>query len=68
VEFKDIFLDLRKEKGICQNTLAKELDVSNAVISYWETGKSEPTMRGLMKIADYFDVTLDYLTGRKTNH
>jgi len=63
MEFKDIFAELRKEKQIAQEKLAKELEVSNAAISYWETGKREPTLQMLKKIAVYFDVTTDYLVG-----
>ena len=65
MEFKDILLDLRKEKGICQITLAKELGVSKGAISFWETGQREPTMQYLKKIAVYFGVSTDYLVGLK---
>ena len=65
MEFKDIFIDLRKEKGLSQGALAKEMNVSDAAISYWETGKREPTLFMLKKIAKYFNVTLDYLGGNE---
>ena len=54
---------LRSEKGIGQNLLAKELQVSNASISYWETGKQEPCAEAIFKLADYFNVSADYLLG-----
>ena len=54
---------LRKEKGIGQNLLARELGVSNASISYWETGKQIPSAEVVYKIAKYFEVTADYLLG-----
>lgn len=54
---------LRNEKGIGQNLLAKELQLSNASISYWETGKQEPGAEALFKLAAYFDVSADYLLG-----
>ena len=57
-------LELRKEKGISQAKLAQELQVSYSVVCYWETDRSEPTAPNLVKIADYFDVTVDYLLGR----
>ena len=41
---------LRNEKGIGQNLLAKELQLSNASISYWETGKQEPGAEAIFKI------------------
>ena len=62
--FAERLLELRKEKGISQAMLAKYLQVSYAVICYWETNRSEPTAPNLVKIADYFDVSVDYLLGR----
>lgn len=54
---------LRNEKGIGQNLLAKELQLSNASISYWETGKQEPSAEAIYKLAIYFNVSADYLLG-----
>lgn len=54
---------LRIEKGLGQNLLAKELKLSNASISYWETGKQEPSAEALFKLAKYFNVSADYLLG-----
>lgn len=54
---------LRKEKGIGQIELAKELGVSNGIISLWENGLREPNMFSLISIAKFFDVTIDYLVG-----
>lgn len=65
MEFKDRFLELRRERKIGQNQLAKALGVSNAVISYWETGRNEPTIQLLKKICIFFDVSSDYLIGLK---
>ena len=62
--FAERLLELRKEKGIGQATLAKHLQVSYSVVCYWETDRSEPTAPNLVKIADYFDVSVDYLLGR----
>ncbi len=54
---------LRLEKNIGQNQLAQEIKVSNASISYWENAKQEPSVEALFKLANYFDVTADYLLG-----
>lgn len=62
--FAERLLELRKEKGISQASLAKDLQVSYGVICYWETDRSEPTAPNLVKIADYFEVSVDYLLGR----
>lgn len=63
-QFAKRLLELRKEKGISQSMLAKEIAVSYAVICYWETNRSEPTAPNLCKLADYFNVSIDYLLGR----
>ena len=55
--------ELRNEKGVGQNQLANDLRLSNASISYWETGKQEPGAAALFKLAQYFNVSTDYLLG-----
>ena len=62
--FAERLLELRKEKSISQATLAKQLQVSYSVVCYWETDRSEPTAPNLVKIADFFNVSVDYLLGR----
>ncbi|MCI8459620.1 MAG: helix-turn-helix transcriptional regulator [Clostridia bacterium] len=63
MEFQDIFKQLRKDRGIGQVALAEALGVSKGVISFWETGRNEPSLQMLKKIAVYFEVTTDYLVG-----
>lgn len=62
--FAERLLELRSERGISQAKLAKELGVSFSVVCYWETDRSEPTAVNIVKIADYFNVSADYLLGR----
>ena len=62
--FAERLLELRKEKGISQAVFAKSLGVSFSVVCYWETDRSEPTAPNLVKIADFFGVSVDYLLGR----
>lgn len=64
-EFAEKLLELRKDKGISQAKLAKDLEVSYGVVCYWETNRSEPTAPNLVKIANYFNVSVDFLLGRK---
>ncbi len=61
--FAERFKELRCEKGLNQVELAKQLGVSNGVISLWENGLREPGMYSLIQIAKYFDVSIDYLVG-----
>ena len=62
--FQDVFKELRIEKNLSQEAIAKELDVSPALISKWENNLSTPGPEMLEYIADYFDVSTDYLIGR----
>ena len=54
---------LRNEYGVGQNRLAELLKVSNASISYWETGKQQPSAEVIYKMAVFFNVSADYLLG-----
>jgi transcriptional regulator with XRE-family HTH domain len=55
--------ELRKSKNLLQDDLALYLNVTNKTISSYETESSEPNLEALVKIAEYFDVTVDYLLG-----
>ena len=56
--------ELRMKKGLSQIKLAMELNISQNTLSRYETGKREAGYDMLIKIADYFNVTLDYLLER----
>lgn len=62
-KFAERLKNLRKEKNLGQNALAEALKVSNASISYWETGKQDPCAEAIFKIAIFFNVSADYLLG-----
>ena len=57
--------ELRQSKSITQSDLGKALSISPSAIGMYEQGRREPDAEILVKIADYFDVTTDYLLGRK---
>lgn len=57
--------ELRKEKGISQAELGKAVGVSQKAVDYWERGVNEPKANYIVKLADFFDVTADYLLCRK---
>ena len=59
--------ELRKRKGISQLRLATDLNTTQNTISRYETGEREPGIAELIKIADYFHVSVDYLIGRTEN-
>ena len=55
---------LRKNKGISQLKLAMDLGLNQNTISRYETGEHEADYKTLILIADYFDVSIDYLLER----
>lgn len=57
--------DLMKSEKLTQMQLAHALEVGQSSISDWLNSKSEPSIENLWKLADFFDVSLDYLIGRK---
>lgn len=62
--FGRIITMLRKEKGISQCQAAKDLGVSQALMSHYENGIRECSLEFVVKIADYYSVSCDYLLGR----
>ena len=59
--------ELRKCRGISQLKLALDLNTNQNSISRYETGEREPGTVELIKIADYFNVSVDYLLERTDN-
>lgn len=55
---------LRKSANISQQTLGDAMNVTKVSISGYETGNRKPDTDTLQKLADYFDVSIDYLLGR----
>ena len=55
---------LRQEKGISQRKAAKELGISQALLSHYENGIREPGLAFVKKACDYYHVSADYLLGR----
>ncbi|MBQ3505777.1 MAG: helix-turn-helix transcriptional regulator [Clostridia bacterium] len=65
VDFAERLRSLRREWDMTQNALADVLETTQRKISYWESGQIEPDLLSLWKIADFFDVSVDFLLGRK---
>lgn len=59
--------ELRKEKSITMKRLGEIIGVSEGAVSQYENGKRQPDYDTLKKIADFFDVSTDYLLGRTDN-
>lgn len=52
-------IGLRLEKGLTQNEIAKRLGVSRSAYTYYETGRSEPSISSLIKLSDFYEVSID---------
>ena len=61
MKFNEKLLKLRKEKGLSQEELGMEMQVSRQTISKWESGQSYPDFTRLVMLSDFFDMTLDEL-------
>ena len=61
MNFSEISKTLRKERNLSQVELAKALNVSKACISMIEIGRNEPTANTLIRYADFFECSVDYL-------
>lgn len=59
--------ELRESKGIFQKHIAEAIYTSKNTISNWEKGVSEPNIEFLIKLADFFQCTVDYLIGREND-
>lgn len=55
---------LRKERGLFQSDIAKVLNVSVAAVGFYENEKRDMSPDTILKIADYFNVSTDYLLGK----
>ncbi len=65
--FGDKLRELRKEKNIPQEELANLFGVNKSTISAWEVNKAQPSYETLIKLANYFGVTPNYLLGFDDN-
>ena len=64
MSYGKILKRLRKSKGVTQQEIACELNVDRSTYAKYETSQSQPNFDTLIRIADYFDVSIDYLLGR----
>lgn len=64
-KFNERLVDIRKSKNISQKELASAIGVSPTAVNLWEKGKTEPNIKMIEKIANYLNVSYDYLLGWK---
>lgn len=57
--------EMLRTEGLTQSKLASGIGVNQSTVCNWLKGKKEPSIESLWKLADFFDVSIDYLIGRK---
>lgn len=65
--FADRLKNLRQELGYLQKELAAKLEISRSTLGSWESGNRIPELGTAQKLADFFNVSVDYLLGRTDN-
>ena len=63
MEFKDHFLKLRERRGLSQQEVAEQLNVTRQAVSRWERGETTPNVDTLKQISRLMDVSLNTLLG-----
>lgn len=64
-EFSARLRYLRERRGISRATMSELCGLSKSMISKYERGERQPTLEPLIELADFFEVSMDYLCGRK---
>lgn len=64
LSFAETIKKLLRDNGVSIEQLMKSLDMSEANFYRWQSGKTNPSMGSLIMLAEYFDVSIDYLIGR----
>ena len=59
--------ELREQRHLNQEGLAQRINVSQSTVSAYETGERTPDLDTLINLADFFDVSIDYLVGRSAS-
>lgn len=62
--FSERIVQLKTERNLLQKNIAAAAGLSLRIYQYYEKGKKEPTLSALIALADFFEVSLDYLVGR----
>ena len=64
-KFSERLKELRTEKGLSQKQLGLKVGLSDVAICLWEQNKRVPNLDAVILLADFFNVTIDYLAGRE---
>ena len=64
MQFNGRLRALRQDNDLTQDALAKDLNINRKTLSNYETGYRTPDIYLIVRIAEYFDVSIDYILGR----
>ena len=64
MDFVDRIIELKQEKKVLQKDIAEAIGISLRQYQRYEKGEQQPTLPVIIAIADYFNVSIDYLVGR----
>ncbi|MCL2177638.1 MAG: helix-turn-helix domain-containing protein [Firmicutes bacterium] len=67
MDINKLIKELRQQDKLTQQDLANDLKIDRQVIANWENGHSRPKLEMVVDLADYFNVSTDYLLGRTDN-
>lgn len=67
MNFPERIIHVRKERKILQKNVATAIGITIRNYQRYEKGEAQPTLPVLLRLANYFDVSLDYLVGRTNN-
>lgn len=62
--FTERFCELLEQRNMTAYALAKDSGINERIVGHWKAGERYPSMDNLVKLADYFNVSIDYLVGR----
>jgi transcriptional regulator with XRE-family HTH domain len=67
MKFSQILSNYMKTENVTSYALSKGTGISDSLIGYYRSGKNSPSAENLIKIADFFNCSIDYLVGRTDN-
>ncbi|MCL1788969.1 MAG: helix-turn-helix domain-containing protein [Oscillospiraceae bacterium] len=67
MNFSQMLCYLMETNNVSAYKISKETGISDRLIGYWRSGERQPIKDNIIKLADYFNVSTDYLLGRTDN-
>ena len=67
MRFTQIFNEIMEERELTNYRLSKETGIAEGMVGFWRRGERIPSAESLIKLADHFDLSIDFLLGRTDN-